>query len=273
MGRYWREASDLFFRRPVLWVPVVVADVLGSLLNAGQQSLGKMLAMAQLQYHSVLGGTVRQGGFTMEQARHVFVQLTALAWTSYFVRTLLYAAAFVLTAALLWAGDRRGRWSQAFRSLQERGTGVTGIALRALAVFAVVSITNNYLMRVLSEQRSPLVRNIWFHLLLSAIAVGLQVMVLTGPALRVLLGPVPVGEHAKRSARLMALLLGFASIGLAYFAGKSAMAIGSTTQERKLFLEILGSLLTAIPYILLFVGFGVIAAVERNEADEVALGD
>jgi hypothetical protein len=268
MGRYWREASDLFFRRPLLWVPVVVGDLCCALLNVGQQAWVRSVALGQMQYHSVLGGTVQQRGLTIQAAQQVYIQMTAIAWTSYLVRTLIYASAFVLTAALVWEGERRERIPKTFAALKERFDGTMYLALRALAVFAFASVGNTYLLRYLKLHRSPLLTHVWFQVLLSVIVIGLLVYVLTGPALRLLLTPIRVTEHVARSGRVMGLLLGLASLGLGYFAGQSSMAMRHATEGNRAVLEVMSSLLTAVPYILMFIGFGVITQIQRTAAED-----
>jgi hypothetical protein len=269
MGRYWREASDLFFRRPVLWLPVLAADLAGSLLNLGQGTLMHSIAMQHMQFHSALGGTVKTQGLTLQAAQQLYVYATAIGWTTNFVRLLLYVAAFVLTAALVWTGGRRDSWNNAVAALRKRGNGGTLLALRALALYAAAAIGNSYLMRYLSAHQNPLLHNVWFRLMLAMLLVGLQVAVLSNAGLKVLVER-KASEHGERSARVMALALGFVSLAMGFFIGQSSAILRSTSQGRRLTLEVLASLLTAVPYILMFLGFASIAATERGESEEAA---
>jgi len=268
MGRYWAEASDLFFRRPLLWVPVLVADLAGSLLNLGQGLLMRAIAMQRMQFHSALGGTVPTKGLTMQAAQQLFIYSVALGWTTNFIRLLLYVAAFVLTAGLVWNGGRRGAWDQAVDALRVRANGSALLALRALALYAAAAIGNTYLTRYLTVKNPALLHNIWFHLGIAVLLVALQVAVLSNAALKLLVEKKP-SEHGARSARLMALLLGFLALGMGFFIGKSSAAgLSHASQSTRLTMEVLASLLTAVPYILMFLGFATIAATERSDIED-----
>lgn len=263
MGRYWREASDLFFRRPLLWVPVLVADFAGSLLNLAQGALVHTIAVSRMQYHSALGGTVKNSGLTLQAAQQLYVYAMTLGWITNFVRILLYVAAFLLTAGLVWSGGQRDTWEKVVATLRPRGNGGTLLALRALALYAAAAIGNTYLSRYLSVKNPAMLRNIWFHLAIAVLVVALQVAVLSNAALKLLVEQKP-SEHGARSARMMALLLGFVSLAMGFFIGRSAI-LRSTSDSKRITLEVLASLLTAVPYILMFVGFASIAAAERSE--------
>ncbi|WP_146072151.1 hypothetical protein [Bryocella elongata] len=265
MGRYWADASDLFFRRPLLWVPVLVADLIGSLLNIGQGALMHAIAMHRMQFHSALGGTVATKGLTMQAAQQLYIYAIALGWTTNFVRILLYVSAFVLTAGLVWTAGRRNSWNGAVAALSARVNGATLLALRALALYAAAAVGNTYLTRYLLVANPALLHSIWFRLGLAAVVVALQVGVLSNAALKVLTEKTPT-EHGARSARLMALVLGFVALAMGFFIGQSSAIVRSATEEKRLVLEVLASLLTAVPYILMFLGYAVIAATERSES-------
>lgn len=269
MGRYWREASDLFFRRPILWLPVVVADLAGSLLNIAQRSVGRAIALSHTNYHSVLGGTVQQKGMTLQSAQQVYTWLTAIGWIDNFLRITLYVAAFVVTAALVWNGDRRDAWTRAFAALKQRGDGAMYLVLRALVVYAVAQIADAYLMRFLVSHQNPLAQSVAFRVMLALLLIAALVAAMSNAALKLLTESQPT-EHGARSARVMALLMGAATVGLGYFVGESSMMLRYTQDAKRTVVVILGSLLTALPYILMFVGFGVISAVERSSRDEAA---
>jgi hypothetical protein len=263
MSRYWGEASDLFFRRPILWLPVLVADLAGSGLDVAQKAIARAIVMRHLEYHSALGGVVQQHGLTYQAAQSATETAVAVAWTAYFVRILLY----VVTAGLVWAAERRGGWAGAFAGLKQRASGAVFLALRLLAVYAFVAVGYSYLLRGLALHKSPLPGAMWFHIACAAVLVVLLVAVASGPALRLLEQREP-GEHGMRSARGMALLMGLASLALTFFVGQSGGIMLRTTPGRRITLEILASLLTAIPYILMFLGFGVISGLERLHADD-----
>ena len=272
MGELWRKASETLWARPLLWVPVLVADLLGSGLNLGQQELVRAIVLSHTAVRSVMGGAVQHVPLTAEAIARSAVYAIPLAWFTYFLRILLYVLALLITSELVMdMMSRMGREVEIKQVLGERVGGMLTVALRALAVYAFVALVFSQISRKLAETgHQAILMSPWFRTGISVALVLLLVVVTSTSALRLVSGG-PVSEAGEKSAQFLALMMGLVSLGLSSFVGINSKGV-SVTPGQRLGLEIGASLLTAIPYVLMFVGFGVLGKdeVDRREREAYA---
>lgn len=274
MGELWQELVELLRQRPLLWVPVLVADLLGYLCNLGRVATLRAFVLHQTAQHSVLGGAVMHGQLSASALRSTTVVALLLTWLSYFVRILLYAVALVVTAQLV----RRAREHQreaprdATASAAAHWGGILELSLRALAIYALAALLYSLLTQWLTRHNDTgLLHTAWLGN--GALLVVLMVLAVTLPpvAVRVLAGTVPEPRMAALSQQLaISLLLLVAMLGL--FVGNSRQ-LAQVTPAVRYPLEAVASLVVALPYVLLFVGLSVLAmSLSRRQTNEPASG-
>jgi branched-subunit amino acid transport protein len=265
MGELWRKASELFWGKPLLWLPVLVADLLGSGLDQGQKAIVRSIVMGKMVYHSALGGTVEHVPLTAAAVQQATQVAIPLQWTSNFLRILLYVVALVLTAFMVRDLLKRNPepWKPG-AALRGRVGGIFGVALLVLAVTVVFTVLFSWGNRwLLTHGHKAVAVSPWYHVACAVLLVGALAWVAAPTAVRtVSLGPI--SKVGAQRAVAMGFLLGVATVALAFFVEQSAPALIHQPDARRIPLEMVASLVTAVPYILLFLGFGVLAVQEDS---------
>lgn len=260
MGEFWRKASDLFWGKPLLWLPVLVADLLGSGIDAGQKAIVRAVVLSKMEYHSALGGTVQHVPLTAAAVQQATQIAIPLQWTSNFLRILLYAVALVLTCGMVRELLSRSQemWKPA-AALEGRWGGILGVTLRVLALTVLFTVLYGWAGRwLLAHGYKGVVASPWYHLGCAVLLMLLLAWAVAVTALQ-MVSNGSISEAGGRQATIMAFLLGLASLALSFFVEQSAPALAHMPDGRRIPLQMLASLLTAVPYILMFLGFGVLA--------------
>lgn len=262
MGELWRDLVDLLRRRPALWVPVLVADLLGYLVDMGRNALLVAVVLHQTAHQSALGGPIIHGPMSASAMEGTTILALLLSWLTYFVRLLLYAGAFIAIAALVEAYSERVRKPAAELgpALQRSWGGILELSLRALSVYAIAALLFTWLAGYVSNHgHKALLHNLWFDFVLRGLLLRLILAVLLAPvALRVLSGSQPDKPHARLSQQFAAILALVISL-LALFVGYNSRELAQVPPAARYPLEIVGSLLVALPYVLLFTGLALLA--------------
>ncbi len=257
MSELWRDLSEVLWKRPVLWLPVLVADLLGYLLNVGRGALIRAVVLSRLQ-HSVLSGQA-VGAMTPGVAQSTSILALLLTWTANFLRIFLYAAALVVTARLVWAVVSREKDVSVAAAVRANLGGIFELALRALAIDAVAallfSLTVSYLRKAGAV---AILRNGWFTQGAALLLMVVLAVAVAPVAVRVLAGKAP-GTAVSRQAQLLALTLGFVSLLMGTFVATNGAALLHASAGARFGLELVGSLLVALPYAPMFVGLSLLA--------------
>jgi hypothetical protein len=102
LKKVWREAAELFWSRPSLWLPFAVADLAGLFLTSfrlwATRSIVFWLMSAQ---RSVLGGAPDPLINHPELVNKALMLTIPIGWLIYYLQSLLYSAAFLLTVLLV----------------------------------------------------------------------------------------------------------------------------------------------------------------------------
>jgi hypothetical protein len=101
----------------------------------------------------------------------------------------------------------------------------------------------------------------WYHLG-TALVLMLVIAWVTAPAAVRAVADGPISQAGGNQATMMAFLLGAASLALAFFVQQSAPAIMHLPDSRRIPVVMMASLVSAVPFIVMFVGFGVLAGKE-----------
>lgn len=269
MGELWRDLVDTLGRRPLLWLPVLVADLLGYLINLGRAGLIQLIVLHQTAQHSALGGGVIHGPMSASAVQSAEVMALLLSWVSYFLRALLYSLALLAIAALIEAyRERRPHpFANVGPTLAQRWSGALDLALRALAVYAVAALLVSWLTPALNKHGyAALLRNAWFAFLITLVVLLVLSAVLPPVALRVLSGSLP-DRVLSRAAQQFAFTLAAVAALLAAFVNTNSRQLAQAPAGARYPLEIVGSLVVALPYVLLFAGLSLLARKVRSTAE------
>ena len=260
MGELWRDVTEMMREHPVLWVPVLVAEFLGYWVKVGTNALVRAEVLSQMQYHSAVGGAMRQP-LSQSAVRNATMVAIPLSWGSNFLRLLLYASALVATAALVRAFAMRERrpGAEVLPALRTRSWGVVELAVRALVVFVVAAALVGALAPYLAAHgHAKMLRSPWFSLGLGFAVLLLVAATIMRPTLRVLArrppGATPVADGQRMAFVLLAI-----SVALSVFVDSNAGALMRVPLGARVPLEVIGTLVVGLPYAVMFVGLGVLA--------------
>ncbi len=141
----WRKTTALFWQYPVLWLPVLAADLLSFFLAKLQKYVTHVLI-----YHLLLGPAsvfgARSGLIEPSSNAIVFKAAMlggALEWSMHFAQIFLYTTAFLITAALVRKILRQQTefFSSGARFMQSRWREILGLSVRILGIVAVFAIS------------------------------------------------------------------------------------------------------------------------------------
>ena len=151
MDELWRKASELLWERPVLWLPVLVADLLAFLLSLGSNTLVRTLVLSRLQARSVLGGPTQGMQLTPGALQHANLLAAAITIPTDFLRLIIYALALIATLVLVHAILRReGKGFALIGPAWVRFIGsIFSLSLRALAIYGGVAFLSAWVTRAL----------------------------------------------------------------------------------------------------------------------------
>ncbi len=270
MSELWQELVDLLRRRPLLWLPVLAADLLGYFVNLARVATLRAMVLHQTARHSVLGGAVVHTQLSASAMQSTTVLALLLTWLSYFVRALLYAAALVIVAEMVRNAGERRRPAETSpgTALARHWGGMLELALRTLAVYAIAALLFSWLTQWLTRHgHTALLHSAWLGNGVLLIVLIILALSLPPVALRVLSGRSPDARSAGLSQQLALLLLLVVAV-LGIFVGNSR-ELAQVAPAVRYPLEAIASLVVALPYALLFVGLGVLArALAGRSVDE-----
>ena len=265
MGEFLKKASDLFWRKPLLWLPVIVADLFGTAINQGQVAILRAMVIRRTEVHSALGGGAEHVRLTPEMVAQAAQAATPMVWVSYFLRIGFYVIALVVTVAMVQQMlDRMQASPKPVEMLRSRMGGMASLAVRILALDAVGSLLIEWGTRSLvAHGHRAVVVSPWYHLGSSALLTVLLALLAAAAALRMLVG-APVSDAGANRAVVMSAMLGIGSLALGFLAGSSIPVGRAPSMAAQIALSTVASLITAVPFILMFIAFGVLANEEKN---------
>lgn len=261
MAELWQHVVESLRKRPVLWLPVLLADLLCFLVGLGRSGLLKAIVLHNTAQQSVLGGAVTHGPMTASAMQSTTILAVLLSWLAYFVRLLLYSGAFVITAALVQAYQARTPkpMSVIMPALTRLRGGMLELALRALAVYALAALLLSWATSsLLKHGQTALVQSLWLNFSMGLLVALLLAALLAPVALRVLSGRAPRPELTRQAQYFSMILMAVATL-LSTFVAANGRELTRTPPGARYPLEVIGSLVVALPYVLLFTGIALLA--------------
>ncbi|HEX4022033.1 MAG TPA: hypothetical protein VHX63_12885 [Acidobacteriaceae bacterium] len=275
MQELWRKTITLFWSEPILWLPVLCADIAAFCLTRLQKFFTRQIVLWFLQnHHSVLSNSPASSNNIA-----VFIMKAALlagpfVWGTYFLCICLYTAAFVVTASLVhqFLQRQQSDLSFALTSLRSCFRSISFFSLKLLGLYAIAAvflvsatslIQSVHPAKFLTEQ--PVIFSSFF---LISVWIAYN---MTPAGIRLLRNPQSPSITAQsiKSGRTFAILIVLASTTIGYFAQVSEMSFSSTSLFSRgiglLTMEGVASLIVAFPYVLLFIALALTAT--RNVED------
>lgn len=259
MEELWQQTSELLIRRPLLWLPVLMADLLGYLVSLGDRVLVRMDLAHHLQYQSALGGPAIQGQVNATAVEHLTLIALLLSWATFLLHILFYTAALAVTAKLVstYMGQRRRDALPALPGATVGG--VLGLAFQVWVVYVVLSFGFGWLTRSLvTHGHRTLLAGGWFELGGAALLFALLAFLLA-PAVLQMLTQRRTLHLFNSQAQVFGFLLGMVALLLGHSVRMSIRSVHITDPASRYALEITGSWIAALPFVIMFTGFGLLA--------------
>jgi hypothetical protein len=268
----WRKTCELLWKYPVLWLPVLVADLGTSLLSLPRYWAIHSMVTEELERHQLdIAGT--------RSASVSFFLGAPFTWGTHFIDLCLFTLAFVTTAELVRMALRneRPKISFAAQSLRVKALSVFGFSLKVLGPCLIALIFSGYLQSWFATVIDPnffattvtMVDYLVFCVVRSAIA-----YVVTPSAVRLLRdeGFSSINAREKRLARGFGILAVLVSAVISVICAPAVPPLVRGAQlfgARLAFTEALLSFCVALPYAPLFVTLALIAFKEDTTHDVV----
>lgn len=149
MREIWRKTAELFWERPILWLPVLCADFIGYWLREFQGVLTReLIRWLLLGPASVFDSRlVPHGSVPILELKAALIG-GPFVWGGYFVSIGLYTIAFVATAVLVKSIDQSGKpdFRLAFGVVKSRIRRILRFSLRVLLFFAVAAAVWSFVL-------------------------------------------------------------------------------------------------------------------------------
>lgn len=278
MRYLWQRTANLFWQRPILWLPVLGAQLLASYLKLFQRMLTHHIAFWLVSSHSVLG-------FNSPDSRSedptVYFKLTLftapLEQGTNYLTIWLFTAAMVVTVFMVYtiSSNEKPTFVSAYVALRSYLKRISWFSLKLLVVGVVAAGASTYVFisfffsRLSSADLSHQTSIFLFALL----EVSFVVYFMTPVSLRILRDKlaVPIKPDLIRQAQIMAVLAVFAANIIARYIPMVERPFLSEPISRNSLLHhgiiVTGLLVSALPYIPLFITFAFITMDIRNQTE------
>jgi preprotein translocase subunit SecG len=261
----WRETAALFWQYPVLWLPVLGADLISFFLTRLEKYVKHLLIYhVLLEPASVLGGRrFLPGSSSNAVAFKAAMSGATLEWSMHFAQIIFYTTAFFMTASLIRRMSRREMEliSSSVQFVRSRWRAVFGLSLRVLGLVALFVISYGALIAFTTAQtRKYMVHppTWWMYVMSAAAFCGMAYFAAPMAMRRIgAMALKPLKAESKRNGRIFAVLTVLVSsllgYGLPYFEGSFTAEPLFSGSPAVTTLEAIVSLLVALPYVVLFI--------------------
>jgi hypothetical protein len=264
MTNLFRRASYLFWQFPILWVPVLTADILDTMLKEVRPLVTRALIQSVLQSRSVLSSVPDPLRASPQSIWKVAFLSGPIIWGAHFVGIVLYASAMTMTATLVLMNPPtiRGLYKQN----QDRSFKDTlFFSLKVFAIIFLIGVPWTAIVGLVSTRfpRSGLIWGGDFGVLFGIAFTVVVAYFITPTAIRLLRKPrtEPVNIDLMHPARAFAVLAVIASglLDRLTVGTESTFLSRFATRTGVLVFDAVASLVGAFPYILLFIGLTLVA--------------
>jgi hypothetical protein len=288
MRNLWSTTTSLLRRHPLLWLPVIAADVASFWLSWLERLLHRQLIEQIVIWlsksHSVLGETPDYNTLTPAVANKAAALTAPLVWTTRYLGICLYTAALIATAAIVYSLSETGAATlrQGLLSIQTSRRRILIFSLKFFFLNAVVGILGSWLLSWSMQLQSAWEKNTSassafqiaveksnLPVLLPALLLAVAIATIMAPiAVRLLQPPgVPLFPQQAKSARRTSLIVVAIAAALQVLIQQVEPSLFQRLGTATATLLTVGfavSLITAIPFVLLYVALALIAKPVRS---------
>ncbi len=274
MRNLFRRASFLFWQYPILWLPIVVVDPIVFCLNTFANKLNHAIILSVVTSHSVLGNTPEPIAPSSFQTLKILLLTKPIDWGSHLIALCLYISAMMATFTLISALRSKQRFSlgSILYPLQQSFSRLVFFSLKLLIAIGIAALILSSVVVVFFQKngtRFISTQNFGYFfatLALSAIAY------LMAPAAVKFLRPhdsEAITPEIARQTKISAVLASIASAAIYFFAIQIRPSFSSrSTIWGGVLYEAIGSLVSATPYIVLFIALSLLA---KNDEPDIEL--
>jgi hypothetical protein len=272
MRDLWRKTTALFWENPILWLPVVCADLLAFCFTRLQKLLTRQLVNSLLLSHSALTGQVIPPADQHAVITKAAIIFGPFVWGTYFLNTCLFTAAFVVTATLVSALEEHVRpdLPLVLGSLRSRSRRILVLSIKLLALYALAAALLLQATTLAQKWKFPVTYLIPCFLVLVTVCIA---YCMAPPGISVLRNAESRSVTPEYIAwgRSFSMLMVLSSLAAGYFVPMVEQSLfASPLLARgipRLIIEALASSVAAFPYVLLFISLSLIAANDTGEAE------
>jgi hypothetical protein len=266
------RSQTLFWENPILWLPLVCADLLAFCFTRLQKLLTRHLIDSILLSHAAPTGQairlVAQPALIMKAA----LLSGSFLWGTYFLNTCLYTVAFVITATLV---HTLGQGLQpdlpgVLRSLGWRIRRILAFSVKLLALYALFGVLLLHATRLAQKWGFPTTHVVPGFVMLAYLSVA-YFMAPSGIRLLRDAQSRPVTTEYANWGRSFSIVMVMASLAISYFVSLAEHSLNTSPLLARgilrVIMEVPASAVAAFPYVPLFISLALIAT---NDAAEVS---
>jgi hypothetical protein len=272
MRDLWRKTTALFWENPILWLPVVCADLLAFCFTRLQKLLTRQLINSLLLSHSALTGQVIPPADEHAVITKAAIIFGPFVWGTYFLNTCLYTAALVVTATLVRTlGEHvRPDLPLVLGSLRSRSRRILVLSIKLLALYALAAALLLQATTLAQKWKFPPTYLIPCFLVLVTVSIA-YCMAPSGISLLRDAQSRSVAPEYITWGRSFSMLLVLASFAVGYFVPMVEQSLFASPLLAggvpRLIIEALASSVAAFPYVLLFISLSLIATNDTAEPE------
>ena len=268
MKELWRKTADIFWQHPIVWLPVIAADLMGFFVIQIQTWVTRSLIvwLVARSHRSVLGGVPEP--MTNAESLGLTFLLAPLSWARYLICILLYIAAYFVVARFVYVAIDGDRIKLSWRWAKKQQ-----VVIFAVKMLILCAGTFALIMWVLSLSGGNNLLKTSTSIWAFSFVVSFVVVYIMMPSGLLLLSPDAFKSDALRKlklSRISGLLAAFTSVVIGAFCSQVAEASAARNHVgSSLWMQAVGSLLTALPYCPLFIALSLLVfeAMPEEAAD------
>ncbi len=274
MRQLWRSAANLLWQHPILWLPLLFADLLAFCLGRVQKLLAYAIALRSLQEHSVLGNTpyinVQRG--TSQVWPQLLISSSGLLIQ--FLSVCLYTAAFIITANLvrLFLQNLSPNLWSAVKSAKLRLPAIFSLSLKLFVLSFVIALFITTPLLFFRSHLGSIVATPYFPYGFTLLISLCVAWIITPAAITLLRSPnfKPITSKTIMRGIGSSISTVIASTTFALVAQIAQRSLLSNSAQMPPIaiqaIHAIASLLTTVPYIFLFIVLAVLATSDVDDA-------
>jgi hypothetical protein len=279
MQGLWSKILELIREHPILWLPFVIADLTTFFLNWLQKSVTSWIYhwLLTQHNHSVLGGDYQT--LNMDQFARLKAALlsTPLVWGNYYLHTCLYTTSFVITAAFVCCvqDQKKPSFAEVQSLLRQKYRRLLLFALKLFGIYFLGSII--FMSIPMFLFKSILIGDNFdataFGSVLDILTSVCVAWILTPAGIRLIQAPLSesISSESIKQGRTFAILAAVASVLISYFVMRAEASFSTSSAFDPMFhhmvISPLLSLFVALPYMLLWIAFSLLAAEQKQKPE------